>query len=326
MELDSEGHLSLTLEEAFNSTFHDNLDFNDFLNISLENEYKEIHLKKRNNTVSPSKLLRKYHKFLNNFIFDYADVNKNIVFSYIEGKNAFDAVSRHSKSSHFFQTDIKKFFESIDINDVKKIIESQLSGSPISDIENYKERLTHLVTVNKKIPIGFSTSPNISNTFLYSFDNRLEEYCLDRGMIYTRYADDLIVSTSEAIKLDGIQNKVAGIFRELFGSRIDINLKKTKHTKIGRKIKLLGMIILPSGEVTVDPKLKSEIEVLLHFYVNDRAKFRKYLEKIYIGKISIVSGKLNYINTVDKAYLTKLRKKYGNYVVDGFCHQTINEL
>ncbi len=318
--------LSLTLQEAFNSTFHNNLDFDEFLDIDIDNEYKKIHLKNRTNTVSPSKLLRKYHKFLNSFIFDYANVNEKVVFSYREGKNAFDAVQKHSTNSHFFQTDIKGFFENIIIDDVEKIIDSQLSDSPINDIQKHKKKILNLVTVNNQIPIGFSTSPNISNTFLYDFDNLFEKYCLDKNIIYTRYADDLIISSNASGNLDDLQTIISNIFTELFDDRIHINSKKTKYTKKGRKIKLLGMVILPSGKVTIDPSLKSEIEVLLHFYVNDKTKFRDYLEKTYGNKLSTISGKLNYINTVDKDYLNKLRKKYGNYVIDGFCHQTISKL
>ena len=182
------------------------------------------------------------------------------------------------------------------------------------------------MTVNSQLPIGFSTSPNISNTFLYDFDKIFEKYCLNKNIIYTRYADDLIISSNTVNNLDNLPAVISDIFTNFFGDRIHINSKKTKYTKKGRKIKLLGMVVLASGKITVDSSLKSELEVLLYFYINDKIKFRDFLEKKYDSEISKISGKLNYINTVDKDYLNKLRKKYGNYVIDGFCHQTINKL
>jgi len=319
-------HQKLSFQEAFSSTFHDKIKFEDFLNIDIQEEYKEIRLKNRRNTVSPSKVLRKYLKFLNNFIFDFAKINTNVVFSYREGKNAFDAVEKHSQNSYFVQTDIKGFFNSINADDLAKIIDENLSDSPITDIHKYKEYLLTTLMIDNHLPVGFSTSPNISNTFLYNFDNIFERYCTDKDITYTRYADDLIMSSKKVDDLIKIQNIISGTFASLFGDRIQLNLDKTKFTKKGRKIKLLGMVILPSGKVTVDKSLKSEIENLLHFYVSDKSKFTNYLEKIYDGKIATISGKLNYINTVDKDYLNKLRKKYGNYVIDGFCHQTINKI
>ena len=318
--------VSISLQEAFTSTFHDKIKFEDFLNIDIQEEYKEIRLKNRRNTVNPSKVLRKYLKFLNSFIFDFAKINTNVVFSYREGKNAFGAVEKHSQNSHFVQTDIKGFFNSIHTEDLAKIIDKNLSDSPINDIYKYKEHLLTILMVDNHLPVGFSTSPNISNTFLYGFDNIFEEFCIDKGITYTRYADDLIMSSKKADNLIETQKFISDTLNGLFGDRVQLNSHKTKLTKKGRKIKLLGMVILPSGKVTVDQSLKSEIEALLHFYVSDKTKFADYLEKIYDGKISRISGKLNYINTVDKDYLNKLRSKYGNYVIDGFCHQTINKL
>lgn len=318
--------VSISLQKAFSSTFHDKIKFEDFLNIDIQEEYEEIRLKSRRNTVNPSKVLRKYLKFLNSFIFDFAKINTNVVFSYREGKNTFDAVEKHSQNSHFVQTDIKGFFNSIHTDDLAKIIDKNLSDSPINDIYKYKEHILTMLMVDNHLPVGFSTSPNISNTFLYDFDNIFEGFCVDKGITYTRYADDLIISSKKIDNLIEIQKFISDTLIGLFGDRIQLNLQKTKLTKKGRKIKLLGMVILPSGKVTVDQSLKSEIETLLHFYVSDKKRFSDYLGKIYDGNISRISGKLNYINTVDKDYLNKLRSKYGNYVIDGFCHQTINKL
>jgi RNA-directed DNA polymerase len=121
-------------------------------------------------------------------------------------------------------------------------------------------------------------------------------------------------------------NKYSFISKQLnlfHSGRIQLNPHKTKHTHKGKKIKLLGMVILPDGKITVDIKLKQQLEILLHFYINDKNKFSDYLTNHYHGKLSTISGQLNYINSIDSAYLNKLRKKYGNYVVDIFFRQTI---
>jgi len=82
------------------------------------------------------------------------------------------------------------------------------------------------------------------------------------------------------------------------------------------------MVILPNGKVSVDIKFKRQIEVLLHFYLTDRAKFFLLVESDLAGGMERISGYLSYINTVDKEYLNKLRKKYGATLVDMFLHYT----
>ena len=91
----------LSLEDAFNSTFHHSLIFDDFINIDVKDESTSFYIGK-NLILSPSDKLKKYLKFLNNFVFDYADVNAGVVHSYRQGKSAYTAVFKHSNSKYFF--------------------------------------------------------------------------------------------------------------------------------------------------------------------------------------------------------------------------------
>lgn len=43
---------------------------------------------------------------------------------------------------------------------------------------------------DRKVPVGFSTSPGLSNAALYPFDVAFQARCEQLGLIYTRYADD----------------------------------------------------------------------------------------------------------------------------------------
>jgi len=309
----------LSLQEAFEFAFHHKFSFNDFINLNVEQEYQKLGQK----IFSPSPKLKKYLKFLNKYIFDYANINENVVYSYRQDKSPFDAVARHAENKYFFQTDIKDFFSSINVNDVEMVIDTNLDCTSISDIQNYKNHLLRLTTIQGRLPIGFPTSPNISNTCLFSFDNELEVFCIDQGITYTRYSDDIILSSNDKDILAPARDFVVNKLKLLYGERIEINHKKTKFTHKGGKIKLLGLVILPSGKVSVDMKMKSHLEILLHFYINDREKYADYLKNNYDGDPAKISGQLNYINAIDNSYLDKLRKKYGNFIVDIFYHQAI---
>jgi len=99
-----------------------------------------------------------------------------------------------------------------------------------------------MVTVDNIIPIGFSTSPLISNACLFDFDNKLELYCTEKGLTYTRYSDDIIISSVNRESLSGIDMVVKLIMKECFGEKLNINVSKSKFTSYGNKIKLLGMV------------------------------------------------------------------------------------
>jgi RNA-directed DNA polymerase len=313
----------ITLESAFKSTFHDSYSFKDFLSFKVENEISVLNFKLHQKTreiIEPSPKFKKYLRFLKNFIFDYYLINDRVVYSYQNEKNTLGAIKKHASSHFFLKADIKNFFSSICEQDVRTLIENNLKNTPISDVGEYKERLIELSLVNTSLPIGFATSPVISNSVLLEFDNALEKYCSHLGIIYTRYADDLILSSNNKNLLPKSEKKIESLLKTLFEQRIQLNKRKTRYFRRGQKIKLLGMTITINGHVTVNKHLKKELEVLLYFYVSNKNKFNDYLTKNFEGSLAKVSGKLNYINTIDINYLKKLRLKYGNYVVDKFIH------
>lgn len=317
---------NLTLKQAFESTFHSKYDFNDdFINLSSSNNYDEFNLKNiTNKVIKPNSKLKNMHKFLNSFIFNYMEINEKVVFSYQKEKNVLGAVLQHKDNHYFFQTDIVNFFNAIQNADVKQMLSSNIEESPIVDFKDYIDNILSLIMVDNSLPVGFATSPNISNSFLLNFDNPFQEFCQKNNLTYTRFSDDIIVSSKD--KIIGIEGIITKLLNDLFGERIKINEKKTRYIKKGQKIRLLGLDVLPNGSVTVNNRLKSEIEVFLHFYTTDQEKFKDILNERFDGKLSKISGKLNYISSIDKAYIIKLRKKYGNYVIDAFIHQTIDKL
>ncbi|MGF6809436.1 RNA-directed DNA polymerase [Paraburkholderia sp. Clong3] len=314
------------LAELFRAMYHGKYEYRDFIGEALDTRYKPLNVgrtqaSKERLVYAPDKTMKIYHSFLKLFLFEYLDVNERVVFSYRKGVNVVEAVKKHAHNKHFFQADIQDFFPSIDSMMVRSVIESAAARTPIADLMDHVDRIIELVTIGGALPIGFPSSPLISNAVLHRFDDNFEDYCVNHGMVYTRYSDDIIVSSQNR---DGLNNLAAAIENTLKSVELDhlrLNPEKTKITSIGRKIKLLGLVILPNGTVSVDIKLKQQIETMLHFYITDSAKLRDFLEADLSKATEQLSGYVNYVNTVDSAYLDKLRKKYGVTVIDTLIHQ-----
>lgn len=312
------------LKTAFDAMYHGKHEFSDFIAGNVSKKYRKLDLNNKD-VYAPDTKLKVYHKFLNLFIFQWLLFNKNCVFSYRKGMNVVNAVEKHSNSRHFYQTDLKHFFGSVSTSLIQKTLRESLDRLPITDAEDHIDRIIELCTIDNKLPIGFATSPLISNSCLFHFDNELEAYCQNKNLTYTRYSDDIIISGSEG-KLYGVGKVVESILSSKFDSALTINTTKTKYSSIGNRVKILGMTILPNGMLTIDTKLKTEIEVLLHFYVKDKQKFLDKIQTDSATALIKLSGYLNYINTVDQAYLDKLRKKYGSTIVDMFVRGSVKFL
>jgi len=326
---------ALNLEKAFSIAFFEKDTFENFLNFEPFSQIK-FSSKKERLIAEPSSKLKEYHKFINEFIFSYLKVNADVVFSYRKGASTFEAVKLHANSKVFFNTDIKSFFPSINREYARRVLKENASSIPITDFTSFIEKILDFIIVDDALPVGFPTSPSFSNACLYKFDVGMQEYCLEKGYIYTRYSDDIIVSSEGEIDED-ICSIVSCLLNKLGGDNFELNPTKTKLIRKGSKIKLLGMVILPTGIVSVDIKVKRKLEHLIYFYLNDKKKFIDAVKKESNSKhkelsedeilekgISMVSGLLNHVNTVDKSYLNKLKKKYGNTIVDLFFHKNLN--
>jgi len=297
-------------------------DFDDFLTAPIPNNYATT--KVRDRTIyRPNKKLKVYHRFLNTVLFDCLPINETVTYAYRKGVNPHEAVKPHAHSRAFFQTDIRDFFSSIGREIVRERLLTSGPSIPILDLTAHLERILDFTTVNGILPIGFSTSPPISNACLIDFDNDLQAYCNDADLIYTRYSDDIIISAQSREKLQEIKQTIADLLAKHFSGKMVLNDEKSKLTTIGRKIKILGLVVLPSGEVAVDMELKKHIEVLIHYSIQDEDIFLKQAkEPDRKAGLNKLSGYINYINAADPDYLEKLRRKYGTAVIDSFLHRS----
>jgi len=303
----------------FDATHHGKYEFDDFISCDLEQHHKPVPWSGRV-IHKPSKKLKAFHAFLNSFLFEHLPTNERVAFAYRKGTNPQDAVAPHATSRAFYQTDLTKFFDSITAPLIRSVLID--NSTPISDLSDYMDRVLDLVTVGGRLPIGFSTSPLISNACLKRFDDALEDFCNRQGLICTRYADDIILSCQDRRQLENIEDTLRNLLRDQLGSGFNINKSKSKLTTVGRKVKVLGMVILPRGQVSIDMAAKKKIEYQLHFFIKDRARLLKIFEHDMESGIQQLSGHISHINAADPAYLEKLRRKYGTSVIDSFLHRS----
>lgn len=86
------------------------------------------------------------------------------------------------------------------------------------------ERIVYLCTLNNRLPVGFASSPSISNFFFYDYDNLIESYCREKKYIYSRYSDDLIISSQSEIHKESITADLSSSRKGVFISIAQFNI------------------------------------------------------------------------------------------------------
>ena len=139
--------------------------FEDFIRGDFTSNYTSYLVKNRT-IYQPDRKLKTYLVFLNTFIFEYLEVNDRVVYSYRKGINPHNVALAHVCSRAFLQTDILDFFGSITRSLIKSTILSQHHRTPVSDLHSHIDRILDLITINGVLPVGFPTSPPVSNVCL----------------------------------------------------------------------------------------------------------------------------------------------------------------
>ncbi len=308
-----------SLENVFNSYFNKKKDFTDFHTLRIEDEASLIPLSKSKiELYQCSARLKVIHTFLSRFVFSEMPMRRDIVFSYQKDVNITDAVRPHCNSEFIFKTDISNFFPSINAKAVSHTLSKYCENIHSVDPEEIREnidRIVYLCTIDNHVPVGFSCSPSISNFCFYDYDNIIESYCNENGYIYSRYSDDLIISSQNEMDKDMIINDLSIILSSDEFLKLSINYKKTKLITKKYERKILGISILNDGKMTVSKATKTDIEVKLHLLKTNRKKLMDYTKMDEMASILSIAGVLSQINNIDKDYLFHLRKKYGNAII-----------
>ena len=118
-------------------------------------------------------------------------------YAYQKGKSIRNCVEEHLLGRGFVKYDIKKFFNSITISNAVDAVIREME----IDIR-YKTFVSMILKGcfwGEELPLGLVSSPIISDICMKAFDEKVSAQLEHLGLKYTRYADDILVSSSENI-------------------------------------------------------------------------------------------------------------------------------
>lgn len=215
-------------------------------------------------------------------------------FSYRNNVSIKDNASIHLNKKFILCVDIESFFDNITVDQVKACIER-------SKINPYLAILfSKILTLNDSLPQGAPTSPLISNSHLYEFDEKLSKYCATQGLSYSRYADDLTIGSDEYGSLKGVENLIK---KELHLLGLSVNNTKTRIIS-SNSCQIVTGIAINNGEVRPTRKYRKKIRALFH-KAQVEGDF-DLLPQLY--------GHLNYLNSFKNGDTSNNIKKYQSII------------
>jgi retron-type reverse transcriptase len=149
-----------------------------------------------------------------------------------------------------------------------------------------------------RLCIGAPSSPLLSNSIMYEFDCRIAAMAERDEIVYTRYADDITLSTRDRGKIDQYDEFVKIILTELSYPKLKLNVNKTvRASRAGRRV-VTGLVLTPEGKISVGRDRKRLIRAMYH---------RSLKLELDDGQAQILAGLLAFAENIEPGFSQRLK-------------------
>jgi len=233
----------------------------------------------------------------------------------------------HRNKKYVLNIDIKDYFESIKYN---RLIGFFIKNKHFELSDEVATTLVRIATYreNKQeigyLPQGSPCSPVISNLFTSILDSRLVYFCKKNKCIYTRYADDITISTNLREFPDSIAKisnekiiltkKFIDYFEEL---GFKINEKKTRISNSNQRQVVTGLVVNKIVNINKNyyKATRAMVDSYCKFGYYKKSHFHVYHDE-QCENSQALHGILNYIYQIKKVEPYKLISKHEDLLVN----------
>lgn len=224
--------------------------------------------------------------------------------AYISEQSIANHVRRHVNSKYLLKLDFKNFFPSITAADIRQHAKrhSNFEEDDLDifiNIVAWRNKLDHSFGLS----IGAPSSPAISNSIMFEFDESISSFCKDKEVTYSRYADDLAFSTTRKDTLKEVETEVHRLTSSMQSPKLTINEKKTVNVSKRYRRSLVGLTITPEQKVSLGRDRKRDMRAKLYLY-----------SKGYLNgeDVAHLRGLLAYAWSIEPTFILSLADKQGN--------------
>lgn len=201
----------------------------------------------------------------------------------LKGRDSLSNAKAHVGCKILIKEDIKDFFPSITAEVVFKIWTDICKFPPIVACA-----LTWLTTKNGYVPQGAKTSSYLANMALYKVEPSLVEELEKRGITYTRYVDDITLSSKRFVVEKEQIRLIALICRSLGVSGFKPKRRKHETNTSAWAMPVTGLLV--NQKPSLPPKQRSAIRSQVEYLEGEALDFQA--TAVYKKRFNSVSGKV----------------------------------
>ena len=192
-------------------------------------------------------------------------------FAYIPGRSAVESVQRHqaNQSNWFLKTDFSNFFGNTTPDFVHRMAEMIYPFNLIMADDHGWEVLSkalNLCFLNGGLPQGTPISPWLTNVVMIPFDHMIANRLAKDGFVYTRYADDVLISNRRSFLYKDVIAQMTACLKEL-NAPYEIKPAKTRYGSRAGSNWNLGVMLNKDNNITIGHEAKKKMKAKCHDYI-----------------------------------------------------------
>lgn len=227
-------------------------------------------------------------------------------YAYIPGRSTVHALQQHTanQSKWYLKIDLKNFFPSC----TTELVQTQLAKLyPLATLP--METITELLSICfhdfgdgvAALPQGAPSSPMLSNLMMVPTDYAIVKALkqANERFVYTRYADDLLISSPFAFDKNAIVQLVA----DLLPQPLKINHDKIRYGSAAGRNWNLGLMVNQHNDITVGHKEKERMRAALHSLLTNPESWPLQDRQVFQGKFA-------YLRYIEPTYADTMLRRY----------------
>ena len=206
----------------------------------------------------------------------------------------------HSGKKYLIEEDVKDFFPSTSVNVVRSIWQHFFKFSP-----EVAELLTKLTTLDGTLPQGWKTSGYLANLAFWDKEYQLVEALNKQGYAYSRFMDDISVSSGVKLQTKNKTFVVSKIYSMLYSTGYMPKRSKHEIHSASECMKVTGLIV-NTKKPTLTQEDKNNIRAAVHECLKHSENDR--VSNVYKKKWDRVSGRVGKLKQFHPDKAEKFRK------------------
>lgn len=226
---------------------------------------------------APKDELKKDQKKLSEMLTCFLDVcPHDAAWAYVRGRSVVGAMKEHTRneSKWYLKLDLHNFFGSINEDfAVSSLMQLYPFATAPEVCEPALKELFKLGSLNGVLPQGTPLSPNLTNLIMVQYDYKICKLLSTLGKtgevrkqryVYTRYADDIIISAKTDFDFNKIIQGIEKIFQD---TPLQINREKTRYGNSSGRNWNLGVMCNKDNGLTTGYKHVISVRSKIHAYM-----------------------------------------------------------